>query len=305
VDQELEVLGDVVVGQRRRVLGVDPVHDRHDRLVGLLDEGGLAGGDGAQHGAEGVDVAGGAGPCAAEHLGGGVGDGAGDDTGGGALGVAEAGDPEVGQLVVADPRRQDVGRLDVAVEDPGLVGGAERIAHLDGDPEDLLPRGRAVVGQLGLERARRQVLHGEEGQPLLGLAGVVHGDDVRVPRERPDRLALGLEPPLGVLVGRVDVGQHLEGDRAPQLGLVGPVHDREATPTQLALDLVPGDRHASLGEARSVTHLVTLPSVRAGCYAHLPPPSAVRGRGRAGCPTPPHDRCCQIEHAMSWCRRSS
>ena len=107
-----------------------------------------------------------------------------------------------------------------------------------------------------------QVLHGQEGQALLGLAGVVHGDHVGVPRQRADGLALGLEPALGVLVGGVDVGQHLEGDRAPQLGLVGPVHDREAAATQLALDLVPGDRHASLGEARSVTHLVTLPSVR-------------------------------------------
>ena len=59
----------------------------------------------------------------------------GGDPGEGPLGVVlERGDPEVGQLGPAVGGDHDVRRLDVVVDDPGLVGRVQGIHQLQPDP---------------------------------------------------------------------------------------------------------------------------------------------------------------------------
>ena len=89
------------------------------------------------------------------------------------------GDAEVGDLHLAVRTDQDVGRLDVAVGEPGLVGEPERGGDLGGDLGGLLG-GEPLVGLQDLgERATLHVLHRDEVGAFV-LAPVVDVDDVGV-----------------------------------------------------------------------------------------------------------------------------
>ena len=132
---------------------------------------------------------------------------------------------------------QDVGGLDVAVQHPASVGRVERGADLADDargPErlDAPLRGdqRAQVGALD------ETHHDEEHAVLV--AGIEDGDDVRVvdrgrdPRLAPKALAEALLP--GVL------GEdELEGDRALERELLGPVDDPHVSVADHLLDAAP------------------------------------------------------------------
>jgi len=71
---------------------------------------------------------------------------------------------------------QDVGRLDVAVDETGLMGGVQRIGHIDHDGRLL-----AQIGEIGdlLDRTAGDVLHGDVGVPL-DLSDLVHRAQVLV-----------------------------------------------------------------------------------------------------------------------------
>ncbi len=149
--------------------------------------GGLPGKARVQDGAEAVDV--GRRPDLAERpgqpglLGGHV---AGSAQDGARLGhavvVAPPGQAEVGQLgdgPRAAPRRareQDVGGLEVAVDDPQGVGLGHRIRQVSGRLRGLA-RGREPRADPVLERAAVDPLHDQEGQ-APGLPGAVNLDDV-------------------------------------------------------------------------------------------------------------------------------
>ena len=111
-------------------------------------------------------------------------------------------DAEVGDLDQAlDPAAladQDVGRLHVAVHDPGRVRGGQGVGHLGADLRDLVHAQDAVLGEHLGEAARGQVLH---DQPrLAGLQrDVVDGDRVRMAQPGGDP-ALA-QRPLPLLVG--------------------------------------------------------------------------------------------------------
>ena len=103
--------------------------------------------------------------------------------------------PEIGDLGRALGREQDVGRLQVAVHDPGLV------RHLHGLGQRDQERGR-LAGRLrrarqGLRQAAPfEELHREIRAPLV-VAHIIDRDDVRVVQAR-HRLRFALEPrPLG------------------------------------------------------------------------------------------------------------
>jgi hypothetical protein len=85
---------------------------------------------------------------------------------------------------------EDVGRLDIAVDDSFGVCGIERVGDLDGEGQQSLHVERAP-GDAVLQRRPLEILHGDEGQGVF-LADVVNGADVGM-IERRGGLGLALE----------------------------------------------------------------------------------------------------------------
>ena len=123
---------------RRNLVG-----ERRGRLLEVADaelhggaglEGGLAREHLVQHHPGAVDVAGGRQRPAPRLLGGHVARGAAEQRRAlSGVGLADAGHAEVPHLHTSGAVEQDVGRLDVAVDDPAGVGAAQRAAQLLGD----------------------------------------------------------------------------------------------------------------------------------------------------------------------------
>ena len=139
---------------------------------------------------------------------------------------------------------QDIGRLQVAVQNPALVGMMDGLGD-DGDQ----PGGRAGIGgELGeplVEAASRDQLHAEEMPPSV-LANLVNRHDVRMV-ELCDSLGLVLKSHQLGFGGERARLDHLEGDRPVERDLVSLEDDAHPASPQLAQDLVA--RHALAREA--------------------------------------------------------
>ena len=167
----------------------------------------------------------------------------------GELGGGKARDAEIGDLGGAvGGAQKDVRRLDVAVDDPGLVCPVEGVRQNSRYPED--PPGLESVSHLQElpEALSRNVLHGDEGKAETRiLVRVVDGHDARM-GEAGGRLGLTEKPLLELtdqVVGEpVGQGIGLNGDVPLQPGVAGKVNDAHGTPADLPLDLVAPDlRH--------------------------------------------------------------
>jgi hypothetical protein len=91
----------------------------------------------------------------------------------------------LGLLAIGD---EDVGRLDVAVQDAARVRGVERVGNLHAEPQQHADLERPAV-DLARQRAPFEQLHRDEGAPVV-LVHLVDGADVRmVERRRGARLA--------------------------------------------------------------------------------------------------------------------
>lgn len=119
--------------------------------------------------------------------------------------VDPAGDAEVRQqnslLTGAGAGQQDVGGLDIAVQQAALMGVVEGVCDRPHDRDHL---GRRQTGPVAVPQQLRGVgaLHVIHGDPDLTvvLAAVVDADDVRMPQRRGD-IGFPVEP-LSVLVVR-------------------------------------------------------------------------------------------------------
>ena len=134
-------------------------------------------------------------------------------------------DAEVEDLDGAFRADDQVGGLDVAVHDAGLVGVREAGA-------DLLHQLQLAHGaERGRARDRRtsrpDVLHGDERQPVF-LADVVDGDDVRM-AEAPGRAGLARKP-VAEFRGVVLRPELLDGDVAANAGIARPVERAPSRP---------------------------------------------------------------------------
>src|SRR6478735_1295473 len=93
--------------------------------------------------------------------------------------VAGPGDPEVGELHEAVLAHQDVGGLDVAMDDLGLVGDTQGQGALADDGAHLLGRHRALLADELREGLAVDELHDQVGQTVV-LAVVEERGDVGV-----------------------------------------------------------------------------------------------------------------------------
>ena len=195
-----------------------PLHLRHgaphvagdDLELALAPVRRLAGERHPEHAAERVDVGGGAGAGPAVQLGRHVRrrpDHRGADAGG--LGVHPPGDAEVAEVGLdgaAAAAHQHIGRLDVAVHEPGRVRVGEAAGHLRDELDGLAHRGGSPLRDHLAEVAVRDQLGGDVEEAVL-LAVGVDLDDVRGV-QRGQRPGLAAEP----LPERGVVGEHRGDD---------------------------------------------------------------------------------------------
>jgi len=136
------------------------------------------------------------------------------------------GQPEVQQPHPAVFLQPDVGRLDVAVNQPLVVGGCQRGGHLAGDAHGFKRRERFLALQVFVERLPPQQWHGDERHAAF-LAHLVDGHDALV-------LHGGHGPSLAqeTFLGPGVAGQrrlhHLQGHRTLQLKVFGQKHHAHA-----------------------------------------------------------------------------
>ena len=163
----------------------------------------------------------------------------------GRLGDAEV--DHLGRRPAVDERDQHVRRLDVAVDDPLLVGVLDRPADRDEQLQPLAGRELGFVAVLG-DRDAVDQLHHEEGPAGAGGPGVEDFGDVGMVHQG-QRLALGLEPGddlAGVHAGLDDLERDLAADGRL---LLGHVDDAHAAFADLLEQLVRSDpRTGAFGE---------------------------------------------------------
>ena len=132
------------------------------------------------------------------------------------LGRASRGDfreAEVEDFGVAAFGDENVGGLDVAMDDAFGVGGVECVGDFDGDAEETIEF-EGLAGDDVLERDAIEKFHGDEGCAVF-FADVVDGADVGM-IERGGGLGFALEAGEGLrIVGDV-VGEELQGDEAAE-----------------------------------------------------------------------------------------
>ncbi len=152
---------------------------------------------------------------------------------------------EVGELGLAALRKQDVRRLDIAVDDAVPAGVLERPDALEDDLDDLGDGQQTVGSGMGLQRRAGDVLHHEVAAVRLDHR-VVDVDDMRVvqlPGERrlgDERLvhhALFLR--IGVLVEL----EHLDRHVAIGEGIAREVHLAGGAAADLLRDRIFADVH--------------------------------------------------------------
>ena len=259
-DDGVEVAGEAAPEARGRVVGEGAARGRG---VGVADEASVGVGEGAgdavgrgageelvEDEAEGVDVGGGGDGLAGDLLGAGVLGREAPDVGHGLEGlggvVEDGGDAEVEEArasVVAD---DDVGGLEVSVDDEVGVGVLDGGADLVEEVEALVEGEVVVLGVVGDGLAVDE-LGDEEGLGVVGDAGVEEACDVGVVEGGED---LSLAPESSLEVGVVDGGADELDDDALLVGGVGAggaVDDAHGAGAEARLDAVAADGAADHG----------------------------------------------------------
>ena len=169
---------------------------------------------------------------------------------------------------IADERvsfgKQDVLRLDVAMDDVARVRVRQRVSDLAREPNRLVYRERSVARDAAAQRLTRDVRHHKE-ERALPLTRVVEGEDVRMLQAREERdLATKA-------LGRLTVGDfgvdELERDLTVVPNVMREVDGRHPASADLAFDLVAsGDDCALLaGRGERVRRLRVVGHVSRPC----------------------------------------
>ena len=159
-------------------------------------------------------------------------------------GAGNFGEAEVENFRVAALGDEDVGGLDIAVNDAGVVSGVEGVGAVDADFEEAFEFER-VRGDDVLERGAVEKFHGDEGAAVV-FADVVDGADVgMVQRGGGTRFTFESFERLRV-VGEI-VGEKFESDEAAEARVFGFVDDAHSATAEFFDDAVVRDCLADEG----------------------------------------------------------
>ena len=142
---------------------------------------------------------------------------------------------EVEDLDLALGRHDDVGGLDVAVDDAGRMRGGQRARHLLGIAERLEQR-ETLRGDELVQRLARHVLHHEEVDPRL-VHDVVQRDDIGMV-EGGGGARLLQEASLAVRIGDLVVREDFDRDSAVQPRVARTIHLAHPARAKEGLNLI-------------------------------------------------------------------
>ncbi len=150
------------------------------------------------------------------------------------------GDPEIGNQR-APSHQKDVVRLDVAMDDPRLMGVGQRVGHVDHDPPHFVDRQRPLPLQPGPQGIAPDERHGvvrpPDSGPVVDQPGGKHRNDVGV-LELGGVVDLGPEP-LHVEPGHEVRREQFYHDLPTQGGVLGHEDPGHSAPPELPADAVP------------------------------------------------------------------
>ena len=139
-------------------------------------------------------------------------------------------------------RDLDVRGLEIAMDDPGPMGGIERVGDLLRDGQSLRERQRAPAHAIVQRVALDQLEH--QGRHLAGVFETVDRPDVRM-IERCEQSCFAFEARHAIGVRRERRQQDLQRDVAPKLGVARAIHFAHAAGPEERDDFVwsePGTR---------------------------------------------------------------
>ncbi len=148
------------------------------------------------------------------------------------------GQAEIEQLGVAARGDEDVGRLDVAVDDPFRVGSVEGVGDLDGGVEKQIEL-EGAAGDAFTKRLALEKLHGDESAMLV-LADFVDGANVGMVQGR-GAARFTLKALEGLTIVGEGFGKKLQSNVAAQAEVFGFVDFAHATGAELAENAVVRD----------------------------------------------------------------
>jgi len=140
------------------------------------------------------------------------------------------GQAEIGDIGFAITVDQNVGRLQITMQNAALmsvVQGTSYLSHQAGCRSPIMPEKCQVLR----ERAAFYQLHGEV-KKAIPFAHFINGNDVRV-IEVSDRFCLGSEPCQRIRPGILAANHHLEGNEPIKLDVPGAKNQPHASSTQL------------------------------------------------------------------------
>ena len=133
---------------------------------------------------------------------------------------------------------ENVGGLDVAMEDALFVGGVESVGELDADV-DGARNGKGAGGDEFVEGLAFEQLHSDECSAIVFFDGVNRANAGMI--ERGSRAGFTEETLEGLFVAMRGLRKKLQGHTAAELGVFGFVDDAHAAAAKLAEDFVVGN----------------------------------------------------------------
>jgi hypothetical protein len=146
---------------------------------------------------------------------------------------------EVGEVDLTGVGDHDVRGLDVAVDEPSVVCGVQRVGDVADDLDGALDGERPEIGQQLVEVAAVDPQH-RQVEVAVVLAGLVDRHDARMVDPR-DELSLTQQALAVLLVQCAHRRDHLERGRLARLGVRGAVDHAHSAGARNTLDAVPAE----------------------------------------------------------------